>query len=186
VKLRRKIYRWLRCRNYLLIVTVAAPILLLAVVFMGVYKQERVYDANSKGHQAVGDYREVPNPPTSQGVQEGILSLRHRHTGGSLAARRQTFIVTAYCPCRKCCGPRACGITASGKPVTANGGFFLAADRAVPFGTMIRVPGYAGGRAVPVLDRGGAIRGNRLDLFFPTHKAALAFGRKTLTCERSW
>ena len=33
-------------------------------------KHERVNDANSKGHQAVGGHREVPNPPTSQGAQE--------------------------------------------------------------------------------------------------------------------
>ena len=48
---------------------------------------------------------------------------------------------------------------------------------------MIRIPGYNGGRAVPVLDRGGAIRGNKLDLFFPTHQAALKGGRRTLTVE---
>ena len=30
--------------------------------------------------------------------------------------------------CKKCCGPRAMGITASGKPVSHNGGKFVAAD----------------------------------------------------------
>jgi len=88
------------------------------------------------------------------------------------------MIVTAYCPCEKCCGRWADGVTASGRPVTFNGGRFVAADRSVPFGTMIHVPGYG---TVPVLDRGGAIRGNRLDVFFPDHTQALKWGRRTLT-----
>ena len=77
------------------------------------------------------------------------------------------YEVTAYCPCAKCCGKWADGITASGKPVTANGGFFCAADKSIPFGTLIAIPGYNGGKPVPVLDRGGAIRGNKLICSFP-------------------
>lgn len=93
------------------------------------------------------------------------------------------MLVTAYCPCKKCCGPTARGITASGRPVSANGGRFVAADGRLPIGTRIAVPGYHGGNAVPVLDRGGKIHGNRLDVFFPTHSRARAWGRKTLTVE---
>ena len=88
--------------------------------------------------------------------------------------------VTAYCPCRICCGRFSDGITASGQAITANGGKFVAAPRSVPFGTMLCVPGYNGGRAVPVLDRGGAIHGKRLDVFYPTHKEALLWGVKYL------
>jgi len=88
--------------------------------------------------------------------------------------------VTAYCPCVKCCGRWADGITASGKPVTANGGRFVAADRSLPFGTLVRVPGYADGEPVPVLDRGGAIRNDRLDVFFPSHDEALEWGVRWL------
>ena len=101
--------------------------------------------------------------------------------------------VTAYCPCEKCCGRFSDGITASGRPVTANGGCFVAADRRFPFGTRIAIPGYAAGRFVPVLDRGGAIKGNRLDVFFPDkvingilltgHERALQWGRQTLLVE---
>lgn len=87
--------------------------------------------------------------------------------------------VTAYCPCIICCGPKACGMTAWGKPVTFNHGHFVAADTAqLPFGTKVVVPGYNDGKPVPVADRGGAIRGDRLDLFFPTHEQALKWGRR--------
>ena len=89
--------------------------------------------------------------------------------------------VTAYCPCTKCCGPRAQGITASGKTVSYNDGKFVAADTSVlPFGKKIVVPGYAGNAAVEVIDRGGAIKGNKLDLYFPSHEDALIWGRQML------
>lgn len=88
--------------------------------------------------------------------------------------------VTGYCACKKCCGPNAKGITASGKTVYANASRFAAADRSLPFGTRLVVPGYNGGQAVPVLDRGGAIKGQRLDLYFKTHQQARNWGVRYL------
>jgi 3D (Asp-Asp-Asp) domain-containing protein len=89
--------------------------------------------------------------------------------------------VTAYCPCVKCCGSNAQGITASGKLVDYNGGKFVAADtRVLPFGKKLVIPGYADGAPVEVIDRGGAIKGNKLDLYFPTHEEALIWGRQHL------
>ncbi|MHC4566404.1 MAG: 3D domain-containing protein [Planctomycetota bacterium] len=42
------------------------------------------------------------------------------------------------------------------------------------------VPGYDYSRAVKVLDRGGAVKGNRLDVFFHSHIEALEWGVKYL------
>ena len=87
--------------------------------------------------------------------------------------------VTAYCPCKKCCGPKAQGLTASGKRINFNDSLFVAADKNVfDFHTKLKIPGYANGQAVPVLDRGGAIKGNKLDVFFPSHAEALKWGRQ--------
>jgi 3D (Asp-Asp-Asp) domain-containing protein len=87
--------------------------------------------------------------------------------------------VTAYCACRKCCGASAKGITASGRSVAYNRGKFVAADIGVlPFGTELRIPGYNDGQPVEVIDKGGAIKGNRLDVHFPSHRAALEWGRQ--------
>jgi len=87
--------------------------------------------------------------------------------------------VTGYCACKKCCGPNAQGITASGKTVRHNGGKFVAADtKMLPFGTKLVIPGYANGKSVEVIDKGGAIKGNKLDLHFATHSAALQWGRQ--------
>ena len=83
--------------------------------------------------------------------------------------------VTAYCPCPKCCGQYADGITACGH-VIQPGDTFVAAYKRYTFGTEIIVPGYSHGQAVKVLDRGGAIQGNRIDVFFHSHQEALEWG----------
>ena len=88
------------------------------------------------------------------------------------------MLVTAYCPCPKCCGKNALGLTASGRPISAANGHFVAAPTNLPFGAKVSVPGYNHGRPVPVLDRGGAIKGTRLDVFFPTHDEARQWGRR--------
>ncbi len=87
--------------------------------------------------------------------------------------------VTAYCPCPKCCGRYSDGVTACGYKIRP-GDTFVAADRRYSFGTEILIPGYNNGRAVKVLDRGGTIKGNRLDVFFTTHQEALEWGVKYL------
>jgi len=86
--------------------------------------------------------------------------------------------VTAYCPCKKCCGENAQGITASGHEISYNQSRFVAADTdRLPFGTKLIIPGYST-TAVEVIDRGGAIKGHKLDVFYPTHEEALQWGRQ--------
>lgn len=82
------------------------------------------------------------------------------------------YTATAYCPCKKCCG-KTDGITASG--VKATEGRTIAADiKKLPFGTSV----YIDGHKYTVEDRGGAIKGNRIDIYFDTHAEALQYGRR--------
>lgn len=82
-----------------------------------------------------------------------------------------TYKLTAYCACSRCCG-KTNGITASGAKAVQ--GVTVAADtRILPFGTKIYIDGY-GERTVQ--DTGGAIKGNRIDVFFDSHQEALQFG----------
>jgi 3D (Asp-Asp-Asp) domain-containing protein len=85
---------------------------------------------------------------------------------------------TGYCSCAKCCG-KSDGITACNHRI-ARGDTFVAADKFYGFGTEMVIPGYSGERPVKVLDRGRAIKGNRLDLYFPTHEQAQKWGVKYL------
>jgi 3D (Asp-Asp-Asp) domain-containing protein len=87
--------------------------------------------------------------------------------------------VTAYCPCPKCCGKSSDGITACNHKIQ-DGETFAAADQKYPFGTEMIIPGYNDGSPVEVLDRGGAIYGNRLDVYFDSHQQALDWGVRYL------
>lgn len=88
-----------------------------------------------------------------------------------------TLRVTAYSPDERSCGIFADGQTATLHSVWTNGFQLVAADTSIlPFGTLLTVPGYADGKIVPVLDRGGAIKGHRLDVLFPTHREAMKWG----------
>jgi len=94
-------------------------------------------------------------------------------------ARTIWMTVTAYSPDSRSCGDSDDGITSSIHNGYTNRMKLVAADsRILPLGTMISVPGYDSANIVPVLDRGGAIKGHRLDLLFPTHEAARKWGVK--------
>lgn len=81
------------------------------------------------------------------------------------------FKLTAYCTCSKCCGQWADGITATGTKATA--GRTIAVDpNVIPLGSKVFINGYE----YTAEDTGGAIKGNRIDILFPTHQDALNFG----------
>lgn len=111
--------------------------------------------------------------------ESGVLTTRYFNGRAVRPARVLWMTVTAYSPDRRSCGKWADGKTASLHSVWTNAMKLVAADPAVlPLGSMISVPGYDGGRVVPVLDKGGAIKGSRLDVLFPTHETARAWGVK--------
>jgi 3D (Asp-Asp-Asp) domain-containing protein len=96
-------------------------------------------------------------------------------------ARQMWMTVTGYSPDERSCGDSADGLTATLHSVSTNNMKLVAADTSVlPFGSMLSVPGYDETKVVPVLDRGGAIKGRRLDLLFPTHEEARQWGVKRL------
>lgn len=90
----------------------------------------------------------------------------------------KVFNVSAYDVCLKCCG-KTDGVTASGYKIK-KGDRLVAADRRYSFGTKMNIPGYNNGKTVKVLDRGGVIKGDKLDLLFDNHQEALKWGRKTV------
>ena len=111
--------------------------------------------------------------------QEPVIDPSYRWFDGKLVrpARVIYMTVTGYSPDARSCGEFADGKTATMKSVWTNGMKLVAADpRVLPYWSMVSVPGYANSEIVPVLDCGGAIKGNRLDLLYPTHKIALQWG----------
>lgn len=82
------------------------------------------------------------------------------------------FKLTGYCSCTKCCG-KTDGITATGTVATA--GRTIAVDPSViPYGSVIKI----NDKEYVAEDCGGAIKNNKIDIFFDSHEEALAWGVK--------
>lgn len=92
------------------------------------------------------------------------------------------FKLTAYCSCEKCCGKWALN-----RPKDENGkdivygstgailvaGTSIAVDPSViPYGSQVEINGHT----YTAHDTGGAIKGNRIDVYFDSHQDALNFG----------
>lgn len=107
----------------------------------------------------------------SRGGQVGEPVYASTH-GASLG----TYVITAYCTCRVCCGVYSGGNrTASGTIPTSN--HTIAVDTSdIPFGTKVVI----NGQVYVAEDRGGDIKGKRIDMFFMTHKEALKWGRRSM------
>ena len=127
-------------------------------------------------NEALGDV--VSPPPGCENWEKKVIDMN----------------ISGYCACPLCCGwarnakgkpvysagpnkgkPKLVGFTASGQKAAV--GTIAADAKLLPFGAKVHVNGYGYGT---VQDRGEAIQGASLDLFFPSHEAAQKWGRKTL------
>ena len=88
-----------------------------------------------------------------------------------------TINASAYTAAADECG-KSDGITASG--LKGKEGVTIACPPQFPFGTKIKIEGM-GTRICE--DRGGAIKGNHIDIYMETKKEAFSFGRKNLEAE---
>jgi 3D (Asp-Asp-Asp) domain-containing protein len=88
---------------------------------------------------------------------------------GDFEVAPETYTATAY---------SLRGRTASGKPVSRG---LIAADPSVlPLGTRVRVEAGSFSGEYLVADTGGAVKGRRIDIWTPTAREALQFGRRAV------
>ena len=96
----------------------------------------------------------------------------------------EVFTATAYCSCKKCCDKdpsnKWYGITASGRK--ARWGTVAVDRRLIKLGSRLRIEGFPK-TVFRADDVGGAIKGKHIDLWFPSHREALEFGRQKLVVE---
>jgi 3D (Asp-Asp-Asp) domain-containing protein len=108
-----------------------------------------------------------------------IISLLSMAFVNSLQA--EVFTATAYCSCKKCCdkdpSSKWYGITASGRK--ARWGTVAVDRRLIKLGSRLRIEGFPK-TIFRADDVGGAIKGKHIDLWFPSHRKALEFGRQKL------
>ncbi|KZE39942.1 peptidoglycan-binding protein [Bhargavaea cecembensis] len=92
------------------------------------------------------------------------------------ATRELSVRATAYTAyCNGCSGITATGIDLKANP---NQKVIAVDPKVIPLGTKVWVEGY--GEAIAG-DTGGAIKGNRIDVFIPNKSRALQWGSKTVT-----
>ena len=118
-----------------------------------------------------------PAPVAPDVNTEGLCTVEIVEPAPKQETIQMEALATAYCGCVKCCGKSDC-ITATGTRATE--GRTIAADpRVIPYGTHVLIDGHE----YIVEDCGGAINGNRIDIYFESHADALQFGVQTVTIE---
>ena len=109
-------------------------------------------------------------------TQKPVATHKPVVTSRSNISRTLTCVVSAYCGENypHICNNGDATTTATGTTPTA--GRTIAVDPTViPYGAEVIIEGHT----YIAEDCGGAIKGNRIDLFFSTHEEALAWGKQT-------
>lgn len=136
---------------------------------------QKLYEIKeSDFNEAVGDVAEEKNS-VAESEEDMVVSETNKESLGE-------FKLTAYCSCEKCCGKWALN-----RPKDENGkdivygstgailvaGTSIAVDPSViPYGSQVEINGHT----YIAHDTGGAIKGNRIDVYFDSHQDALNFG----------
>lgn len=111
---------------------------------------------------------------------EKILSTWKKKQDNQWKSLREgKFVInaSAYTAAADECG-KSDGVTASGVKVQEKR--TLACPPQYPFGAKIKIEGYG---TYTCEDRGGAIKGNKFDIYMQTKSDAFAFGRRNLEAE---
>jgi 3D (Asp-Asp-Asp) domain-containing protein len=99
--------------------------------------------------------------------------------------KAEVFKATAYCSCEKCCdkdpSDKWYGITASGKK--AKWGTVAVDRKVIKLGSKLKIDGFPE-TIFRAEDVGGAIKGNHIDVWFPSHREALKFGVQKIVVQR--
>lgn len=130
---------------------------------------------------------DISSPETPEDTEDRLVSMLMKDDAqvvyDKLEDKEQWHVVhmrvTGYCSCAKCCGKYSDGKTANCHRIR-KGDVFVAADKQFQFGTEMIIPGYNASQPVEVRDRGRLIKGNKLDIYFDSHKQAQKWGVKYL------
>lgn len=114
---------------------------------------------------------QVVQPPVSEIVAVGTMGTISRGGNTYQYSRAISAVATAYCPTDVGGSHTALGI----KPKR---GIVAVDPRVIPLGARVYVENYGPALAA---DTGGAIKGNRIDIFVDSHKEAVSWGRRKVT-----
>jgi 3D (Asp-Asp-Asp) domain-containing protein len=117
----------------------------------------------------------------------GCATIKGNKGKGNTVAdlRAEVFTATAYCSCVKCCNKdpsdKWYGITATGK--VAQWGIVAVDINVIELGSRLRIEGFPN-TTFRAEDIGGTVKGNHIDIWFPSHEEALNFGVKKMVVYR--
>ena len=115
--------------------------------------------------------------PVDQVVKVGTKALPSVQTNrGGEVNRRLTVTATAYSVAQ----PSLSRYTANGTDLHANPRVIAVDPKVIPLGTKVNIRGYG---TYIAADIGTAIKGNRIDIHFPTVQECKRFGVRTVTIE---
>lgn len=123
---------------------------------------------------------QVPEKTQEELKNEEILAKwkpKQADKWASLPTEAFTINASAYTSAADECG-NSKGITASGIKVAVKR--TIACPPTFPFGARLEIEGYG---TFVCEDRGGAIKGNHIDIYVETKSEAFAFGRQNLTAK---
>jgi len=155
------------------------PILILAMIFAQIsfnvavnFRLHQLESQTSPCEVEIDDSSEE-NPEVVQSIAEEETSLENANRGSYDRTLKSlgNFNISYYCPCESCCG-KTDGITFSGTNATPNRTIAVDPD-VIPLGTQVLIDGIL----YTAEDIGGAIQGNRIDIFVESHQYALEQGR---------
>lgn len=146
----------------------------------GLASADRIYTGDKLAvHASAAKTTNVTQPQQIQQYQQRQAKKaqpEQHQQAPAQAAKTLTMSATAYTAyCAGCSG-----VTANGTNLRANPNLkVIAVDpRVIPLGSRVWVEGY--GEAIAA-DTGGAIKGNKIDVFVPSQEGAMNWGRRTVT-----
>ena len=139
-----------------------------------------IYEGLNTTNTAVTEKQTKPAAPTAsakpaaQAPKESEPAVEAASTSNT-SSKEITVKATAYtASCEGCSGTTATGINLKANP---NAKVIAVDPSVIPLGSKVYVEGY--GEAIAG-DTGGAIKGNRIDVFIPSEQDAINFGVKQL------
>lgn len=115
--------------------------------------------------------------PEEQAREKVLARYKDKRDKAVYPEGQFTINASAYTAAADECG-KSDGITASGLKVKEK--HTIACPPQFPLGTKLKIDGYG---TYVCEDRGGAIKGNHIDIYMQTKKEAFAFGRRNLLAE---
>lgn len=110
-----------------------------------------------------------PAPTIAAAAEAATVATATALKASAPVVASQTYTATAY---------SLRGRTASGRPVAR--GVIAADPRVLPLGTRVRIEAGEFSGEYLVADTGGAVKGRRVDIWTPTSREAMRFGRRAV------